>query len=356
MILNEIYRVLEFVLNNFIKIWPLLLITIPLAVVIRSIKMSDRINAWLSKNIHLAIFIATFVGAVAPFCSCSVIPVISSMLIAGVPLAPVMSFWLASPSMDPEIFFLSAATLGYPLAIARIVATFLMSLAGGYVTYMMFGKNDTNHLLKMIPKKSGCECGSDEPGGHSSTELAAGTTCCSSETGQEATCCTATDVSGDGTLEMTVKQVEPGFFNRLSVIVSKMKSNEWVSNSISSVSMVVRFLLIAYILEAFIIFYVPESLITVIIGGAPMVSVLKSTALSVPLYTSTLSALGIIGGLMEKGLSGGAALAFLIGGATTTIPAMSAVYQLVHRKVFFIYLFMAVGFSLAAGILFNLLG
>jgi uncharacterized membrane protein YraQ (UPF0718 family) len=107
MIVNEIIRVVEFVIESFIKIWPLLLITIPLAVFIRSISISDKINEWLSKNIHLSILIATFVGAVAPFCSCSVIPVISAMLIAGVPLAPVMSFWLASPSMDPEIFFLS---------------------------------------------------------------------------------------------------------------------------------------------------------------------------------------------------------------------------------------------------------
>lgn len=95
-------------------------------------------------------------------------------------------------------------------------------------------------------------------------------------------------------------------------------------------------------------------LITVILGGSSLVSVLKSTLLSIPLYTTNLSALGIIGGLLEKNLSEGAALSFLIGGATTTIPAMSAVYQLVHKKVFYIYIFTAIGFSLLSGLLFNL--
>jgi uncharacterized membrane protein YraQ (UPF0718 family) len=37
-------------------------------------------------------------------------------------------------------------------------------------------------------------------------------------------------------------------------------------------------------------------------------------------------------------MSGGAALAFLISGATTTLPAMSAVYGIVSNRVFFIYL------------------
>jgi uncharacterized membrane protein YraQ (UPF0718 family) len=60
-----------------------------------------------------AILLATIVGAFSPFCSCGVIPIIAALLISGVPLAPVMSFWIASPSMDPEIFFLSVGTLGW---------------------------------------------------------------------------------------------------------------------------------------------------------------------------------------------------------------------------------------------------
>ena len=47
------------------------------------------------------------------FCSCGVIPLIAAMLVAGVPLAPVMAFWIASPIMDPEMFVLTAAGIGY---------------------------------------------------------------------------------------------------------------------------------------------------------------------------------------------------------------------------------------------------
>ena len=116
LLLNELARILVFVWEALVHVWPLLLITIPVAVLIKEVDASSKISSIFRKNIWLSIVIATLVGAIAPFCSCGVIPVISAMLISGVPLAPVMSFWLASPSMDPEIFFLSVASLGWPLA------------------------------------------------------------------------------------------------------------------------------------------------------------------------------------------------------------------------------------------------
>ncbi|MEM6665971.1 MAG: permease, partial [Pseudomonadota bacterium] len=48
-----------------------------------------------------ATIIAALAGAISPFCSCGVIPLIAALLAMGVPLAPVMAFWLASPLMDP---------------------------------------------------------------------------------------------------------------------------------------------------------------------------------------------------------------------------------------------------------------
>jgi uncharacterized membrane protein YraQ (UPF0718 family) len=103
--MEQLIRISEFILNSFLHIWPYLLVTIPLAVIINLSGLSKNIGRIFGKNPLLSVFLATAVGAFSPFCSCGVIPVISSLLISGVPLAPVMSFWIASPSMDPEIFF-----------------------------------------------------------------------------------------------------------------------------------------------------------------------------------------------------------------------------------------------------------
>ena len=118
-------------------IWPYLLLTIPLAVVVQMSGASRYINRAFRGKPLVAVLLATAVGAFSPFCSCGVIPVIAALLIGGVPLAPVMSFWIASPSMDPEAFFLSVATLGWELAVWRLAATLVLSLSAGLVTYVL---------------------------------------------------------------------------------------------------------------------------------------------------------------------------------------------------------------------------
>lgn len=123
-------------MESFAHAWHYLLLTIPVSVAVKMSGAAKYINRSLSAKPLLAIFLSTFVGAFSPLCSCTVIPVIASLLIGGVPLAPVMSFWLASPSMDPEIFLLTVNYLGWNLAIWRLTATFLMSLGGGLVTLM----------------------------------------------------------------------------------------------------------------------------------------------------------------------------------------------------------------------------
>ncbi len=134
--MDQILKIAEFIIKSFIHIWPYLLVTIPLAVVINLSGASKYINTALSKKPMVSIFLATIVGAFSPFCSCGVIPVITSLLIGGVPLGPVMAFWIASPSMDPEIFMLSVATIGWKLSIWRLAATFVISIAGGIITHI----------------------------------------------------------------------------------------------------------------------------------------------------------------------------------------------------------------------------
>src|SRR4030042_4301621 len=132
--MEQILKISEFIIKSFIHIWPYLLITIPMAVVVNLSGASTYINKALNRNPLVSIILATAVGAISPFCSCSVIPVIASLLIGGVPLAPVMSFWIASPSMDPEVFLLSAAAVGWEMSAWRLAATFIISLLGGYIT------------------------------------------------------------------------------------------------------------------------------------------------------------------------------------------------------------------------------
>jgi len=68
--------------------------------------------------------------------------------------------------------------------------------------------------------------------------------------------------------------------------------------------------------------------------------------LGVPAYASNLTALPMLSGLLAQGMSRSAALAFLIFGPTTTLPAMAAVWGLTSRRIFALY----VSFSLVGAV------
>jgi uncharacterized membrane protein YraQ (UPF0718 family) len=59
----------------------------------------------------------------------------------------------------------------------------------------------------------------------------------------------------------------------------------------------------------------------------------------------------MVSGLLEQGMSPAAALAFLIAGPTTTLPAMAAVWTLVKNRIFTLY----VSFALVGAILLGYL-
>ena len=128
---------------------------------------------------------------------------------------------------------------------------------------------------------------------------------------------------------------EESFWRRLS------------KESMNATLMVIKFMALAFFLEALIILYVPEVWITSIMGKENSWAIFTAGFLVIPVYTSNLSALPMVSGLLAQGMSPAAGLAFLIAGPTTTLPAMAAVWTLVKHRIFILY----VSFSLVGAVL-----
>ena len=75
-----------------------------------------------------------------------------------------------------------------------------------------------------------------------------------------------------------------------------------------------------------------------ILGEGNIFAIPLAALIGVPLYLSNFTALPFVSGLLAQGMVPGAAIAFLIAGPVTTIPAMTAVYGIVHRRLFALYL------------------
>ena len=381
--LDNIIPIIEYVIDSFIHIWPYLLITIPIAVAVKMTGASKFISRAFSARPVVAIILATLVGAFSPLCSCSVVPVVAAMLIGGVPLAPVMSFWLASPSMDPEIFFLTVSSLGWELAVWRLASTLILSLSSGFITHILAqrgwlgkdilkkvrstqvktlsqtfkeGLQTINRRMKprtpnfglVKPALSLEAAACSDPGCDVNVSPTIQLTAISapaaqslpihqSGTSQPGTCSTDANQSCS-----TEKQIEPSLWMRLA-------NETWIATT-----MVIKFMLMAWFIGALIHLYVPEQWINGILGGENHWSILTAALLGVPVYTSNLTAMPLVDGLLAHGMHPAAALSFLIAGPMTTLPAMSAVWGLVNRKVFAIYIAFALIGAVLFGYLFNI--
>jgi uncharacterized protein len=116
-----------------------------------------------------------------------------------------------------------------------------------------------------------------------------------------------------------------------------------------------RWLLLAFFLEALIVAYVPQAAIAGALGGDGWWAVPLASLIGVPLYLNNLGALPIIDGLLAQGMQPGAAIAFLIAGPVTTIPAMTAVYGVVRKRVFALYLAVSFLGAILLGWLVNMI-
>ncbi|MBI10760.1 MAG: permease, partial [Rhodospirillaceae bacterium] len=93
---------LQFLLMALVAISPFLLLSMAAAGGAQATGLDQRISGFVQGRTTMVILGAAFFGSLAPLCSCGVIPLIAALLAAGVPLGPVMAFWISSPLMSIE--------------------------------------------------------------------------------------------------------------------------------------------------------------------------------------------------------------------------------------------------------------
>ena len=332
MLIEHVAQISTFIIEAFLHMWPYLLLSIPLAVAVRVSDASKHIRKAFVGHPIKAIILATIVGAFSPFCSCGVIPIIASLLIAGVPLGPVMSFWIASPTMDPEIFFLSVGLLGTQLAVARVVATLILSVTAGYITHRL----DQRQFFK-----AGILREQERKTDWSLKRVFQPVVALFSTPSIEVTTNSPTPVIALSSIQVVAPVSQPTESSCSTGTCSISKPQTlWQKiqfETIAATWLIVKFMFIAFLLEALIVLYVPQETIISVLGANNPLAIALAGLTGIPLYTTNLTALPLMSGLLEQGMLPGAALAFLIAGPVTTIPAMSAVFGIAKPRVFAVY-------------------
>jgi uncharacterized membrane protein YraQ (UPF0718 family) len=251
------------------------------------------------------IVMAAQLGGLSPFCSCEVIPFIAALLAVGAPLSAVMAFWLSSPLMDPAMFAITAGALGLDFAVAKTVAAVSIGLFGGGVVYAFKATPVFADALKPQGGGSGCGCGPSPFKGAPVWKFWG---------------------------ERSRREVFRG-----AVIENALFLGKW--------------LLLAYMIEALMLAYIPAELIATILGGEGLKPIALGALIGMPAYLNGYAAVPLVQALLSQGMVQGAAMAFVLAGGVSCIPAAIAVWALVKPRVFAAYLGIALTGSFIAGII-----
>jgi uncharacterized protein len=262
-------------------------------------------RAFEGRETKMIVFAALF-GGLAPFCSCEVIPFISALLAVGTPLSAVMAFWLSSPLIDPPTLFITAAALGWKFAVGKAVAAVSLGLIGGFAIRALIHNGAFSEPLRPRPAGGCCSCASSPFKGKPQWKFWA---------------------------ESERREV-------------------FRLEGISNAKFLLKWLTLAYLLEALLILYVPAQVIGSVVGGEGVWPIVVSALVGAPAYLNSYVAPALVAGLMEQGMSAGAAMAFMIAGSVSSIPAMAAVWSLVNRPVFAAYMGLGIGGAVIIGIVF----
>ncbi|MDE0723764.1 MAG: permease [Alphaproteobacteria bacterium] len=256
----------------------------------------------------LMVGLGALAGGLSPFCSCGVIPLIAALLSMGVPLSAVMAFWLASPIMDPSMFFLTSGVLGFEFALGKTMAAIGLGIFGGLTIHMLSRSGALANPLREGISDGGCS----------------------------------------GSKVRAPQDVVWRFWAEQERF-KKFGKTAW-----STTLFLVKWLTFAFILESLMLRWIPAETVTATLGGEGLMPIMIATLVGVPAYLNGYAALPLVGGLIEQGMAPGAGMAFLVAGGVTSIPAAMAVWALAKPRVFALYIALSLTGAFITGLLFQL--
>ena len=306
--LNQLTESIMFIGEALKGIFIFLLASVLLASFAKATGLDQQISMVFSGHPFKAIIVASLFGALSPFCSCGVVPIIAGLLMAGVPLAPVMAFCFASPLMDPSMFLLMVPVFGLEFTLAKLIFAIIIAITAGL----------SLHYFRDYPLLS-------------SPLRDLGANCCTSS-------CSSTTIIEN-------KVIVWQFWK------DKARTQIFWSEGLSSTWFLLRWLALAFLIESVMTAYISAETIGGWLGVDAWWAIPSSVILGVPAYLNGYAAIPTLSGLMELGMLPGAVMGFIIAGGVSSIPAAMAVYALVKKPIFLVYIAWGISGSLALSLI-----
>lgn len=300
--MNTLLETLRYFVLITVELIALFLLISTLVEIILMYVPEEKIRKKLSGAGIFGNIIAAGFGAQTPFCACSTIPMTVGFLNAGVPFGSAISFLIASPLLNPIILGMLGAMVGIKAMAAYFVIAFSCSVLFG----VLLERLGAQRYVKNVRLKP-------------------------------ATCCAGGEVVDKRSLPFRGK-VKAAF------------AGAW-----GSLRPIMGYLLIGVALGAGIYGYMPQDFVMKIAGPDNPFAIPVAAVLGIPLYIRAETAIPIGLALMGKGMSIGAVIALIIGGAGMAIPEMTMLASIFKNRLVAMIVLVIFLTAVVSGYLFNIL-
>jgi len=266
--------------------------------IIRSFLPPEKIRKILShEKKYLGNVLASLLGIITPFCSCSAIPLFLGFIEAGVPLGTTFSFLVASPMINEVALVLLFGLFGWKIALLYITSGLIIAILSGIV----IGHLKVENLVEDFVYKSKFNGQLQLP-------------------------------------EMTWKQRVDYAKSYTIEIIKKV----WI------------YIILGIGIGAWIHGYVPTDLLVQYAGNGKWYAVPLAVLIGIPLYSNAAGIIPLVSVLTEKGVSIGTTLAFMMAVTGLSLPEFMILKKVMKTKLILIFAGIVGLGIIFTGYLFNL--
>jgi len=240
--------------------------------------------------------IASLLGIVTPFCSCSSVPIFIGFVESGISLSFTFSFLITSPIVNEAAFAILLASFGWKIAVVYVITGVVVGIVGGIIIGKLHLEKEVEEYV--YEKRNGT----------------------------------------DYVQEMDAKDRLEFAWDNVKDIIHRV----WL------------FLLIGIGIGALIHGYAPAELLSKYAGPDNPFAVLFAVIVGVPLYSNALGTIPIAEALIAKGVGIGTALSFMMATTALSLPEMILLRKVIKPKLIAAFLIITAIAIVIVGYLFNI--
>ena len=297
---KHLTEAIRFFIYEVPKVMMLLVLIIFVVGIIRTYFSPEKTRKALEgKSLFAGNVMASFLGIVTPFCSCSAIPLFLGFVEAGIPLGVTFSFLIAAPMINEVALVLLIGLFGWKVALIYVLTGLSIAIMAGFILEKL---KLTRYVADWVYKT------------HSKQQLE--------------------------------EEESLSFNQRISaggVVVKEIVGKIWI------------YIVLGIAVGAGAHGFVPDEYLAGALGNQNWYSVPLAILVGIPLYSNAAGIIPIVSVLIEKGVTLGTALAFMMSVIGLSLPEIIILKKVLKWQLIGVFVGVVALGIIIVGFIFNYL-